>query len=163
MLVILDNTMLCKEEIIMECYVGLKLVKAEPCTVKEYNETVRPLMYTGECQDGYKIEYEDNYISWSPKEVFEKAYRKTINLTFGLALEELKRGKKVARKGWNGKGQYIELATNISYKNSKKEEINAEHKDIVNKAIAFIVTSGVQLGWLASQADMLAEDWEVIE
>lgn len=78
---------------------------------------------------------------------------------FGEAIKYLKRGLKVARKGWNGKGQYIELATNISYKNSEKEEINAEHKDIGNKAIAFVGTSGVQLGWLASQADMLAEDW----
>jgi hypothetical protein len=72
-------------------------------------------------------------------------------------------GKKVARSGWNGKGQYIELATNISYKSSEKEVINAEHKDIGNKAIAFVGTSGVQLGWLASQADMLAEDWTFVE
>lgn len=84
------------------------------------------------------------------------------DINFGQALEALKEGKKVARSGWNGKGQYIELATNISYKNSEKEEINAEHKDIGNKAIAFVGTSGIQLGWLASQADMLAEDWNIM-
>jgi hypothetical protein len=84
------------------------------------------------------------------------------NLNFGEALGVLKDGGKVARIGWNGKGQYIELATNISYKNSEKEEINAEHKDIGNNAIAFVGTSGIQLGWLASQADMLAEDWMVV-
>jgi hypothetical protein len=84
-------------------------------------------------------------------------------MNFGKALELLKEGKKVARSGWNGKGQYIELATNISYKSSEKEVINAEHKDIGNKAIAFVGTSGVQLGWLASQADMLAEDWTFVE
>lgn len=67
--------------------------------------------------------------------------------------------EKVARKGWNGKNQYIELATNISYINANKEIVNAEHEAIGNKAIAFVGTSGVQLGWLASQADMLAEDW----
>lgn len=83
-------------------------------------------------------------------------------MDFGGAIKALKEGHKLQRKGWNGKGQYIELATNISYKNSEKEEINAEHKDIGNKAIAFVGTSGVQLGWLASQADMLAEDWIVI-
>ena len=38
-------------------------------------------------------------------------------MDFGKALELLKQGKKVARKGWNGKSQYIELATNVSYKN----------------------------------------------
>ncbi len=84
-------------------------------------------------------------------------------MTFGKALEELKNGKKVARKNWNGKGQYIELATNISYKNSNDEVINVNHDSMGNKAIAFVGTSGVQLGWLASQADMLSDDWFVIE
>lgn len=84
-------------------------------------------------------------------------------MNFGKALKSLKEGKRVARKGWNGKNQYIELATNISYRNANEEIINTEHEAIGNKAIAFIGTSGVQIGWLASQADMLAEDWEVAE
>lgn len=84
-------------------------------------------------------------------------------MNFGKALENLKEGKKVARKGWNGKKQYIELATNISYKNADGKIINTEHEAIGNKAIAFVGTSGVQIGWLASQADMLAEDWWLVE
>lgn len=83
-------------------------------------------------------------------------------MNFGKALEELKKGKKVARQGWNGKNQYIELATHISYKNSEQEIINADHDAIGNKAIAFIGTSGVQLGWLASQSDMLSDDWYIV-
>lgn len=79
--------------------------------------------------------------------------------SFGEAIKYLKRGLKVARKGWNGKNQYIELASNISYVNAGKEVINCEHEAIGNMAIAFVGTSGVQMGWLASQADMLAEDW----
>ena len=75
------------------------------------------------------------------------------------AIKYLKRGFKVARKGWNGKNQYIELASCISYINTADDVINVEHNDIGNKAIAFVGTSGVQMGWLASQADMLAEDW----
>lgn len=85
------------------------------------------------------------------------------NMSFGNAINELHLGKKVAREGWNGKNQYIELATNISYKNAEGEIINAEHSAIGNHAIAFVGTSGVQLGWLASQADMLAHDWYVKE
>ena len=84
-------------------------------------------------------------------------------MNFGLALEELKKGNKVKRSGWNGKNQYIELAERVSYINSKGELINEGHLNIGNKVIAFIGTSGVQLGWLASQADILAEDWQVIE
>lgn len=84
-------------------------------------------------------------------------------MDFGKAIELLKKGKRLQRKGWNGKGQYIELATNISYVNASQEIINVNHDAIGNKAIAFVGTSGVQLGWLASQSDMLAEDWKVME
>lgn len=83
--------------------------------------------------------------------------------TFGEAIQRMKRGQKVARKGWNGKAQYIELAKNISYQNMDGEIVNCNHKNIGNKAIAFVGTSGVQMGWLASQADMLAEDWIIVE
>ena len=84
-------------------------------------------------------------------------------MNFGKAIELLKEGKRVKRKGWNGKGQYIELAERISYINAKGETINSGHTNIGNKVVAFVGTSGVQLGWLASQADMLAEDWEMCE
>lgn len=82
-------------------------------------------------------------------------------MNFGEAIIAMKEGKQVAREGWNGKGQYIELATNISYKNAKGEIVNANHDAIGNQAVAFVGTSGVQLGWLASQADMLANDWVI--
>ena len=81
--------------------------------------------------------------------------------TFGWAIEAMKRGERLTRRGWNGKKQYIELATNISYKNAKGEVVNVNHENIGNKAIAFVGTSGVQMGWLASQADMLSDDWEI--
>jgi hypothetical protein len=79
--------------------------------------------------------------------------------SFGDAIKYLKRGMKVARKGWNGKKQYIQLATGISYKTADGDIVNCEHDAIGNMAIAFVGTSGVQMGWLASQADMLADDW----
>lgn len=84
-------------------------------------------------------------------------------MDFGKAIQLLKAGQRVQRQGWNGKNQNIELATSISYKNANNEIVNAEHDAIGNKAIAFVGTSGVQLGWLASQADMLAEDWKIVE
>lgn len=84
-------------------------------------------------------------------------------MEFGKAMQLLKDGKRVQRGGWNGKNQYIELATSISYKNAKGEVINVDHEQIGNKAIAFVGTSGVQLGWLASQADMLSDDWKLVD
>ena len=86
-----------------------------------------------------------------------------MGMTFGEAIENMKKGEKVARRGWNGKKQYIQLATGISYKTAQGEIVNCEHDAIGNKASAFVGTSGVQMGWLASQADMLAEDWELVE
>lgn len=80
-------------------------------------------------------------------------------MTFGEAIEQMKRGKRMSRRGWNGKQQYIELATHISYKNSRGEIVNAKHDTCGHAAIAFVGTSGVQVGWLASQADMLSDDW----
>ena len=82
---------------------------------------------------------------------------------FGEALRHLKEGEKLSREGWNGKNQYIELATNISYETLNGKIVNAQHDVIGNKAIAFVGISGIQLGWLASQADMLAEDWFIFE
>ena len=84
-------------------------------------------------------------------------------MDFGKAIQLLKEGKKLLREGWNGKNQYIEIARSISYINSNNVIININHDVIGNKAIAFVGTSGVQLGWLASQADMLAEDWKIVK
>lgn len=109
------------------------------------------------------VKYPDGYESWSPRKQFEEAYRECENMTFGIALELLKKGFKVAREGWNGKKQYIQLATGISYKLPDDKIVNCEHDAIGNKAIAFVGTSGVQMGWLASQADMLAEDWKFVD
>lgn len=97
------------------------------------------------------------------REMTKKQDEKMDVFDFGKAIQYLKEGKRLQREGWNGKRQYIELATNISYVNTKNEIINAEHDAIGNKAIAFVGTSGVQIGWLASQADMLAEDWKIVE
>lgn len=84
-------------------------------------------------------------------------------MLFGEAIKLAKEGKRIQRKGWNGKAQYVELATCISYKNTKGEIVNCDHENIGNSALAFVGTSGVQMGWLASQADMLSDDWQVVE
>lgn len=84
-------------------------------------------------------------------------------MNFGEAIIAVKNGNKIQRNGWNGKNQYVEIATCISYKNTKGEIVNCNHDAIGNKALAFVGTSGVQIGWLASQSDMLATDWEIVD
>ena len=149
----------------MKQYIGTKIIQAEPAYRVDGEVFVKanivPCGY--EIEDGYKVVYPDGYESWSPKDVFEAAYRATDGMSFGLAIEAVKMGKKIARDGWNGKNQYVELASCISYKNGAGEIVNVEHDAIGNKALAFVGTSGVQMGWLASQADMLADDWKIVE
>ena len=80
-------------------------------------------------------------------------------MNFGEALEVLKSGKKVRRKGWNGRGIFIEL------------QRPDEHSKMTHPYI-FIDTTGLQtdnvdapknlVPWLASQTDMLSEDWETV-
>ena len=154
----------------MKQYIGTKMIEACPAYRCTYPGGM--VAYAGEgdiipteckIQEGYRVRYEDGYLSWSPKAVFEEAYRETTGMPFGLAIEAAKKGKKIARAGWNGKNQYVELAYCISYKNNAAEVINVNHCNIGNKALAFVGTSGVQMGWLASQADMLADDWRIVE
>ena len=116
-------------------------------------ESARGCRIENQCAIEYGIDTIEDYTNGS----LEQGYN------FGTALEILKHGGKVAREGWNGKKQYIQLATGISYSLPDGEIVNCEHDAIGNKAIAFVGTSGVQMGWLASQADMLAEDWVVVK
>ena len=150
----------------MKTYIGTKIIEAAPAIrmggkVYDANETIPRSMKLVE--EGYKVRYQDGYESFSPKAVFEEAYRPIDGMNFGLAIEAMKKGKKCRRAGWNGKNPHIELASAISYTSPEGVIVNAEHDAIGNKAIAFCGTSGIQMGWLASQADMLADDWEIVE
>lgn len=150
----------------MKTYIGTKIIEASPAIriggkVYEEDQPVTDSMAHEE--DGYNVRYADGYESFSPKAVFEGAYCPIDGMNFGLAIEAMKKGKKCRRAGWNGKNQHIELASAISYTSPDGVIVNAEHDAIGNKAIAFCGTSGIQMGWLASQADMLADDWEIAE
>lgn len=155
----------------MKQYIGTKIIEAEPayrCMDGHGHITITddlPVAFPNfpSVEDGYRVRYADGYVSWSPKEAFEEAYRPTDAMNFGLAIEAAKRGAKIARRGWNGKGQYVELASAISYVTPGGETVNAEHEAIGNRAFAFVGSSGVQMGWLASQADMLADDWHIFK
>lgn len=83
-------------------------------------------------------------------------------LDFGDAIRALKAGLKVAREGWNGKGQYLTLGYEFTYKDCNGWQ-GAQHATSGTRAIVFHGTLGEQVGWLASQSDMLSEDWKIVE
>ena len=155
----------------MKQYIGTKVIQAEPATkgqaaAKRMGLKVEdcPDTLAGMKADGYRVIYPDGYESWSPKDVFEAAYRATDGMSFGLAIEAAKMGKKIARAGWNGKNQYVELGHDFSYTAPGDIPVRpVQHLDIDSQALVFVGTRGRQVGWLASQADMLADDWKIVE
>jgi Protein of unknown function (DUF2829) len=165
-----------------QIYYGTKAVYGRPMTREQYN-ILRcwelPANENG-ADEGYLVEYLvvgnsnhpgfDNYISWSPKDVFERAYRPNGKLTFGDAIVALKAGRRVARVGWNGKGMYLWLLPEANVlvdwiREPHLKQIAEEQQGVVHCLPSIrmrTATGDVLTGWLASQSDMLSEDWEII-
>ena len=93
------------------------------------------------------------------------------NLNFGDAIKALKEGKKVARKGWNGKNMYLWLKPAATIKaewckDPMLKEIvdsNGGEAEALGTICMKTADNKILTGWLASQTDMLCEDWMVIE
>jgi hypothetical protein len=93
-------------------------------------------------------------------------------MTFGGAIEALKNGEKVARSGWNGKGMWLALSVGTDALPSDKfwnkhnkafAEQNGGSADVLSVITMKTADDKILMGWLASQTDMLAEDWIVIK
>lgn len=144
-------------------YLGVKIVSAVPMT-KHAVADLKGAPCSEPDEDGYKVTYGDGYTSWSPRKAFEDAYRPVNNLTFGLAVEALKKGMKVARAGWNGKGMYL-----LHYSPVKEMPAAADGFAVgydVHPLLPFILmktADSMFVPWLASQTDILAEDWVIVE
>ena len=154
----------------MQQYIGTKIIQAEP-QAKNYGPT------EGQGQPGYKVVYPDGYTSWSPAEAFEEAYRPCEAMNFGLAIEALKKGHRVARAGWNGKGMWlvlvpgtpsVELRPGTPYAKAleRDEHVIGDRIEILPHIDMWTVNSkgrrAMLPGWLASQTDMLADDWKIV-
>lgn len=98
----------------MQKYIGTKQIEARPMTRGDYNNYKGWQIPAEEnpADEGYLVRYSDGYESWSPEKQFNEAYRPCDNMTFGIALEMLKKGFRVARKGWNGKGMFVVFQKN---------------------------------------------------
>lgn len=247
----------------MTTYIGAKLITARPMTSGAYNDYRGWTIPADENpeDEGYLVKYADNYVSWSPKDVFEDAYlavtynpnllvdvpsisqemvddfivktdtqtmgEKTtvvravlrngfvivessscvspenysaalghqicmkhikdrvwmllgfllqtavngINyrepvrdplegMTFGAAIEMAKNGCRIARRGWNGKGQYVFLASSEGFHTQADlSSHDGEEVEVGDMLVIRTAQGTFQPGWLASQADMLADDW----
>lgn len=153
-------------------YIGTKIVKAWPayrCTFiggKTMYICMDEIVPTGcKVEEGYRVEYADGYLSWSPREAFDEAYRQTDRMSFGLAIEAMKKGLRVARAGWNGKNMYVFLAESDSFNTMADigEFQNDENVEISDMLVLRTAQKTLQPGWLATQSDILADDWYIVE
>lgn len=148
-------------------YIGTKCVNGFPMNKETYCKLRGWDVPADEdpLEVGYLVEYPDSksnhpqfrgYISWSPKATFETAYRDVEKgCTFGHAVELMKTGFRMARKGWNGKGMYITLVSGENWAMDKHENTVCEKRDWLG-----IKTVDNQfMPWVPSQSDVLAEDW----
>ncbi len=161
----------------MKLFIGTKIVKSQPMTRLQYNiyrgwglpahENGADAGYLVEYTDGGKPNHPDHvgYISWSPKEQFDNAYRETSGMTFGATVEALKSGAKAARAGWNGKNMFVFLVAGSTFSVSRPPllgifpegtEVNYRpHIDI--KGVDGSIST-----WVPSIGDVMAEDWIIV-
>ena len=127
----------------MQKYIGTKIIEAEPC--KAWKDT--KLHKAGE--DGYKVRYPDGYESWSPKDVFEEAYREVSGVSFGLALEAMKKGKGARLPKW-----------------SEDVIIRAQFPDEHSKMTApylYVESRFGRVPWKETMIELFSDDWEIVE
>lgn len=161
----------------MKTYIGTKLVRMLPMNRLAYNQFRGWELPADECgeDEGYLVEYLDGgkpntqqyegYVSWSPKEQADNAYRETSGMSFGLAVEALKKGKRVSRTGWNGKGMWLAMISGENWGIGGHAPYDTfgcphvAHCDFIGMKTA----DNKFVPWLASQTDVLADDWLIVE
>lgn len=131
-------------------YIGVKIVHARLGLCPEGG-----MGKYKEGDPGYEVMYEDGYISWSPQGVFYAAYRSTRNMSFGLAMEAIKRGFSVQRRGWNGGGMFLTL-----------QEPDSQSK--MTYPYPYLTIPGCAEGtkllpWQAAIVDIMSDDWLILE
>ncbi len=169
----------------MENYIGTKLISATIMNRADYN-TYRGWDLPDDedgSDEGYLVEYLDDgepnhpshkgYISWSPKKQFDDAYQNVNCMSFGHAIKMMKLGYKVARQGWNGKGMWViynpgsKGETHAMFEGSVYKNHGVDECEILPHFDMYTVNSSGRRamlpGWLASQSDMDANDWLVLD
>lgn len=162
----------------MKQFIGTKMIRAVAMTRAAYNAFRGWTVPSDEvgADEGYLVEYLDGgksnvpshtgYVSWSPKEQFDGAYRPANGMTFGLAVEAMKKGAKVARAGWNGAGMFAYLVPANSYpaQTGVAQSYFGEGAMVpYNAYMALKTVDGTISTWAPSCSDALADDWKIID
>jgi hypothetical protein len=151
-------------------FIGVKVVEAAEMNLGDYNDFRGWAIPPDEdpATEGYLVIYKDGYKSWCPKAQFKEANRPIEGMTFGHAIEAAKQGSRIARAGWNGKGMFV------VYQRGYPEGIpcNAQTAEAFGYELGELFrcrpylqmrcADGTHQMWLASQSDILEEDWMIV-
>ena len=126
----------------MEKYLGVKIIEAEPANYPKDDQGNKK----GDV--GYKVKYKSGYTSWSPKDVFEEAYRKIDGLTFGLAIEAMRKGMKVRLPYWSD-----DVYLSIQFPDEQSK---------MTAPYIYVTSRFGMVPWVATQIEILSEKWRII-
>lgn len=161
-------------------FYGTKCLTAIPMTRHTYNqyrgwelpanEDGRDAGYLVEYQDGGASNHPDHLgcISWSPQAQFDAAYQSIDAMSFGHAIAALKAGERVCRAGWNGRNMFLVLVPGSTGLTVDEGRPLAKAGLEVGTSFNYLphidmwTAQGDLVPWLASQSDMLAEDWMIV-
>lgn len=101
------------------------------------------------------------------QEVLHEAIKITMPVGFGIALTALKMGNRISRQGWNGKGMYLYMVGAGRYQPTTEtgHRIAASHQDYLvpyRPYIAMFTVDKDVVPWVASQSDLLMDDWIIL-
>jgi len=160
-------------------HLGTKLVNAYPMTRRDYNDFRGWELPEDEDGDdaGYLVEYLDGgkpnterfngYVSWSPEDVFKKAYMPVEGGDLGMALAWARHGFRVARKGWNDKNMWVVFKPGYPDGVPCNLATAAAHGFDQGQTIYYLPyfemhdAQGNLAPWVPSQSDMVSFDWHV--
>ena len=161
----------------MKTYIGTKVVRMFPMTRQEYNDLRKWTLPANENGNdaGYLVEYTDGgeanvpgyagYVSWSPKEQADRAYREVSGINFGMAMEAVKKGYAVARKGWNGVDlfvYYVPAGKYPAHTGIAKAHFGSDALVPYNSYLAIKTSNNTVSPWAPSANDSVADDWFIV-
>lgn len=135
----------------MKQYIGTKIIEAAPAIRKggKVYDLTWPIPKSMEPEEpGYRVRYPDGYESWSPKDVFEEAYRPTEGVNFGLALEAMKKGMGARLPHW--KPDVV---------------IRAQYPDEHSKMTApylYVESRFGRVPWKETMIELFSDDWVIV-
>lgn len=140
----------------MKQYIGTKIIHAEPAWRASdgkgnfviTNDPAEVLRNYPSAENGYRVRYPDGHESWSPKDVFEEAYRPTERVNFGLALEAMKKGMGARLPHW--KPDVV---------------IRAQYPDERSKMTApylYVESRFGRVPWKETMIELFSDDWVIV-